>query len=48
MNIIDELKWRGAVNQQTDEEGLYKLVERNRFLSTAGSIRRGTACTSGT
>ena len=26
MNIIDELKWRGAVNQQTDEEGLYKLV----------------------
>lgn len=26
MNIIDELKWRGAVNQQTDEEGLYELV----------------------
>ena len=26
MNIIDELKWRGAVNQQTDEEGLYKLA----------------------
>ena len=26
MNIIDELKWRGAVNQQTDEEDLYKLV----------------------
>lgn len=26
MNIIDELKWRGAVNQQTDEEGLYKRV----------------------
>ncbi|MFV1457847.1 tyrosine--tRNA ligase, partial [Bacillus mycoides] len=22
MNIIDELEWRGAVNQQTDEEGL--------------------------
>ena len=26
MNIIDELKWRGAVNQQTDEEGLYELA----------------------
>lgn len=26
MNIIDELKWRGAVNQQTDEEGLYELT----------------------
>lgn len=26
MNIIDELEWRGAVNQQTDEEGLYKLA----------------------
>lgn len=26
MNIIDELAWRGAINQQTDEDGLYKLV----------------------
>lgn len=26
MNIIDELQWRGAVNQQTDAEGLYKLT----------------------
>ncbi|HJE98188.1 MAG TPA: tyrosine--tRNA ligase [Ligilactobacillus acidipiscis] len=25
-NIIDELRWRGAINQVTDEEGLYKLV----------------------
>lgn len=32
MNIIDELKWRGAVNQQTDEAGLYKLVE-NKSVS---------------
>ena len=22
MSIIDELKWRGAINQQTDEAGL--------------------------
>ena len=26
MNIIDELTWRGAINQQTDAEGLYKLT----------------------
>lgn len=25
-NILDELRWRGAVNQVTDEEGLTKLV----------------------
>ena len=27
MNIIDELSWRGAVNQMSDEEGLRKLTE---------------------
>ena len=27
MNIIDELTWRGAVNQMTDEAGLRKLTE---------------------
>ena len=27
MNIIDELSWRGAVNQMTDEEGLRQLTE---------------------
>jgi len=25
MNIIDELEWRDAINQQTDETGLKKL-----------------------
>ncbi|GAJ26659.1 tyrosyl-tRNA synthetase [Liquorilactobacillus sucicola DSM 21376 = JCM 15457] len=29
MNIIDELKWRGAINQTSDEEGLKKLTEEN-------------------
>ncbi|MER2175420.1 MAG: tyrosine--tRNA ligase, partial [Carnobacterium sp.] len=24
MNIIDELEWRDAINQQTDETGLKK------------------------
>lgn len=32
MNIIDELSWRGAVNQMTDEEGLRKLTE-NKGIS---------------
>lgn len=27
MNIIDELEWRDAINQQTDDEGLRKLTE---------------------
>ncbi|UIF29169.1 tyrosine--tRNA ligase [Levilactobacillus brevis] len=27
MSIIDELKWRGAINQQTDEAGLGELVK---------------------
>ena len=26
MTILDELKWRGAINQQTDEEGLRELT----------------------
>ncbi|MTV83308.1 tyrosine--tRNA ligase [Secundilactobacillus folii] len=27
MTILDELKWRGAINQQTDEAGLSELVK---------------------
>lgn len=27
LNIIDELEWRGAINQQTDAEGLRELTE---------------------
>ena len=27
VNIIDELQWRGAINQQTDAEGLKELTE---------------------
>ncbi|ETA74272.1 tyrosine--tRNA ligase [Ligilactobacillus equi] len=27
MNIIDELSWRGALNQMSDEEGLRKLLD---------------------
>ena len=36
MNIIDELTWRGAVNQQTDEEGLKKLTDKKKIGLYAG------------
>ena len=28
MSIIEELEWRGAINQQTDSQGLKKLLEK--------------------
>lgn len=31
MNIIDELTWRDAINQQTNEERLRELVEERAF-----------------
>ena len=30
MNIIDELAWRDAINQQTNEEGLRELLQKIR------------------
>ena len=36
MNIIDELSWRGAINQQTDAEGLRKLVEEKKIALYCG------------
>lgn len=36
MNIIDELTWRGAVNQQTDAEGLKKLTESKHISLYCG------------
>ena len=30
-NIIDELSWRDAINQQTDAEGLRDYVENNKI-----------------
>ncbi|XJS10327.1 tyrosine--tRNA ligase [Aerococcaceae bacterium WGS1372] len=31
MNIIDDLIWRGAINQQTDADGLKKLIEDKKI-----------------
>lgn len=36
MNIIDELEWRGAINQQTDAEGLKKLAEKKAISLYCG------------
>lgn len=36
MNIIDELEWREAINQQTDEEGLRKLVDEKSISLYCG------------
>nr|WP_249529571.1 tyrosine--tRNA ligase [Paenibacillus brevis] len=36
VNIIDELAWREAINQQTDEEGLRKLVEEKSISLYCG------------
>ena len=36
MNIIDELEWRDAINQQTDAEGLRKLTEEKAISLYCG------------
>lgn len=36
VNIIDELAWREAINQQTDEEGLRKLVDEKSISLYCG------------
>lgn len=36
MNIIDELTWRDAINQQTDAEGLREYVEHNSISLYCG------------
>ncbi|AXY26550.1 tyrosine--tRNA ligase [Suicoccus acidiformans] len=36
MNIIEDLNWRGAINQQTDAEGLTKLVETKHIKLYCG------------
>ncbi len=45
MNIIDELAWRDAINQQTNEEGLRELTEKyEHFRYIAVSIQLEIAC----
>ena len=36
MNILDELRWRGAINQQTDEDGLRELTNEKEVALYCG------------
>ncbi|QTU83323.1 tyrosine--tRNA ligase [Carnobacteriaceae bacterium zg-C25] len=36
MNIIEDLQWRGAINQQTDEKGLHELVSQQKISVYCG------------
>lgn len=40
-NIIDELAWRGALNQMTDEEGLRKLTSEKKISLYCGTDPTG-------
>lgn len=37
-NIIDELQWRGAINQMTDEEGLRKATSDNHKIKLYAGV----------
>lgn len=43
MNIINELKWRGAINQQTDSEGLEKLLNEKKISLYCGIDPTGSS-----
>lgn len=47
-NILEELKWRGAVNQVSDEAGLEELLAKNRSVFIVVSIRLVIVCILGT
>lgn len=36
LNIVDELEWRGAINQQTDAEGLHKITSEKSISLYCG------------
>ncbi len=44
MNILDELKWRGAINQETDHDGLNDLVNKSLSESMLELIQLVTVC----
>lgn len=41
MTILDDLKWRGAIHQQTDEEGLTKLLQEKKISLYCGADPTG-------
>src|SRR5699024_8778215 len=41
MDILEDLKWRGAINQETDEEGLRKLLSEKKISLYCGTDPTG-------
>lgn len=41
MDILEDLKWRGAINQQTDEEGLAKEIADHKIALYCGTDPTG-------
>ena len=41
MDILNELEWRGAINQVTDEEGLRKLTSEDKIALYCGTDPTG-------
>ena len=41
MNIIDDLKWRGAINQATDLDALKELTDNNKIALYCGTDPTG-------
>ena len=41
MDILEDLKWRGAINQETDEEGLKELLKNKKISLYCGTDLTG-------
>ena len=41
MDIFEDLKWRGATNQETDEEGLRQLLKEKKISLYCGTDPTG-------
>ncbi|MGX5376844.1 tyrosine--tRNA ligase [Ligilactobacillus sp. LYQ135] len=41
MDILEDLKWRGAINQETDEEGLRELLKEKKISLYCGTDPTG-------
>lgn len=41
MDILEDLKWRGAINQETDEEGLKELLKNKKISLYCGTDPTG-------
>ncbi len=47
-NLLEDLSFRGLIQQMTDEEGLNKQLNEEKSACTQALIRQQTACISDT